>query len=252
MSVPKAHFIEMRLIQIRQIGRSFIDFIYPPLCLHCGSCLIQSTYLLCPTCVNLLELIEPSSRCLFCFSEKDEEKLHVCLECRTRPSFLDGAAASFDFLGPASTLIKKMKYSHMPYLDKAIAAYMIAQFCKLDWPLPDVIIPVPIAFTHLFNRGYNQSALIAKSIGALLDRSYSEVLQRKSGDHSQAALGREKRMTLSKTSFICKPVYPLQDKNILLVDDVMTTGTTLRCCAEVLQAHYPKSIYALVFCRALK
>jgi len=236
----------------KRIAQSFLNLIYPPLCLHCRRGLLNPQHLLCEDCLFILELIDPCTRCSFCFSADCETELRLCPECQKRRSILDGIGAAFDFAGPAASLIKKMKYSNMPYLNKGVAAYMAAQFCRLEWPMPDVIIPVPISLTHLFSRGYNQSALLAESLASLLNRRYCEVLKRKSGDYSQAGLDREQRMALDGEKFICRQGYDLQDKTILLVDDVMTTGSTLRRCAEALQSGYPNNIYALVFCRALR
>ena len=75
------------------------------------------------------------------------------------------------------------------------------------------------------------------------------VLKRKSGDYSQAGLSKKQRMDLKGETFIFKTGHDLEDKVILLIDDVMTTGSTLRRCAEALQGGHPKSIYALVLCK---
>jgi competence protein ComFC len=236
----------------RQIVNAFLHLIYPPLCIHCSQGLPNPTHLLCKDCLSLLELINPTERCTFCFSADCDPAQRLCAECHSRYSILDGMGAVFDFVGPAASLMKKMKYSNMPYLAEGIGAYMGAQFCRLDWPMPDLIVPVPITLPHLFQRGYNQSALIADVLAQTLNRPSSKVLKRKSGDFSQAGLNREQRKALKGESFICKKDGCLEDKIVLIVDDVMTTGSTLRCCAEALQAGFPKKIYALAFCRAIK
>lgn len=235
-----------------QIGRAFLHLVYPPLCIHCNQGLPNPQHLLCPDCLAILELIDPIERCSFCFSAECDPKRRLCAECNSRYSFLDSMGAAFDFAGPAASLIKKMKYSNMPYLSKGIAAYMGAQFCRLEWPMPDLIVPVPITLPHLFQRGYNQSSLIADDLAQILQRPTYKALKRKNGDFSQAGLNREQRKELKEESFFCKCKVDLADKVLLIIDDVMTTGSTLRCCAEALQAGYPKSIYALTFCRAIK
>lgn len=161
-------------------------------------------------------------------------------------------AAAFDYVGPAATLVKRMKYSDKSYLAEGLAGYLAGQYLNLNWPLPDVIVPVPIAFTHWIQRGYNQSQLLAQHLARVLDCPVQEALKRKSGDYSQAGLTRKQRMELNGNRILLKKDQNLQDKCILLIDDVATTGSTLRKCAEVLMEDCPASIYGLTVCRSIK
>jgi competence protein ComFC len=237
---------------LANFSQAFLSLVYPPLCLHCKQALLNPHPLLCSLCSDLLELLDPNERCSQCFSSEYNPKIKLCVHCLHELPFLDRIAAVFDYTGPAATLIKKFKYSDMPHLKKGIAAYMAAQFLQLDWPAPDLIVPVPITFPHLFERGFNQSALLAEELTAFIPGKACDILKRKSGDYSQAGLNRTQRLQLSGETFTCKTSEGLSDKVILLVDDVTTTGSTLRRCAEALQMHYPKSIYALVFCKAMR
>lgn len=235
-----------------KIAQSFLHLIYPPLCLHCSQTLPNGDHPLCQSCLSLMEMIDPTERCPLCFSADFQIERRICPECFRQIQFLDGIGAVFDYVGPAATLIKKMKYGDMPYLKTGLGAYLAAQFFRMEWPMPDIIVPVPMAFTHLLERGYNQSTLLAEGISSLIDRPMLEVLKRKSGDYSQAGLSRKQRMDLNGETILCKKGFDLQDKIVLLIDDVMTTGSTLRRCAEVLQNEMPKNTYALVLCRALR
>jgi predicted amidophosphoribosyltransferase len=97
-------------------------------------------------------------------------------------------------------------------------------------------------------RGYNQSALIAQEIARLLERPCLDLLKKRSGDFPQTGLSREQRESLTSDAITWKKHHPISDKIVLLVDDVMTTGSTLRRCTETLQEAYPQAIYALAFC----
>ena len=125
---------------------------------------------------------------------------------------------------------------------------MTIQFFKLDWPLPDIIVPVPLSFSHRLSRGYNQSFLIAKEMGHLLQRSAKELLKRRQYDFPQAELGKKERTNLSPESFKWRTREQVSDQIVLLIDDVMTTRTTLNHCASRLQEGFPKYIYAMTFC----
>lgn len=234
------------------------DLFYPPICLQCGAAIEKHPAILCDICLSLLELIDPEERCPACFSSHYSKETGKCGDCQ-KNSHIYQSAAAFEYTGPAATLVKRLKYSNQPYLAKGLAAYLIAQFVRLNWPKPDLVIPVPIAFTHLLERGYNQSLLLAKYFVEGIEGEMLEALERHSGDFSQAGLSKEQRSRLSHDHFHLKKRQPrmglgepdLLGKNILLLDDVMTTGSTLRQCASVLARKSPKAIYALTVCKAI-
>jgi competence protein ComFC len=175
-----------------------------------------------------------------------------CRECRRQPPITERAAAVFDYMGPAATFVKQMKYGGLSYLAQGGGAYMAMQMIKLDWPLPDLIIPMPMPSLKRLERGYNQSALLAESLGKLIGRPVKDIIKRSNGDYSQAGLNHQQRLMLKNDRFkLIKKEIKLYDQNILLVDDVMTTGRSLYCCAEALSAAYPAKIYALTLCRAI-
>lgn len=175
-----------------------------------------------------------------------------CESCQNKHSELYRCAAAFDYLGPAASIIRKLKYSNQPYLAEGAAAFLVAQWAQLEWPFPDLIVPVPISFTHWLSRGYNQSALLAEGIGKLLDRPVHAPLKRRSGDYSQAGMNLKQRNAMKSSSLKLDKKHQLYDRKILLIDDVMTTGSTLTRCADVLAEGCPSEIYALTFCRAVK
>lgn len=228
------------------VKAAVLDWIYPLSCLHCQEkC---QSHLLCPSCIELLEPIDPSLRCKGCFSES---ALIYCNECLSHDRSIERIASVFDYLGPGPSLVKKLKYANQSWLATAIAAWMVQYHTEvLRWPLPDLIIPTPISWNKKLMRGFNHSELIAQEISRFLQVPISNVLRRKAGDLSQARLDKEQRMSLSAQSFFLKKPESLYDKHLLLVDDVTTTGMTLRRCGEILLEGCPASISALTFCRA--
>lgn len=236
----------------QNLAKAFLNLAYPPLCLHCRGNLKENQSIFCDNCLALLELIDPKERCPHCFSIDYCQESRHCPACFHKKLLLTKLAAAFDYVGPAATLIKKMKYSNQPYLAEGAAAYLAAQFLELNWPMPDVIIPVPMAFTHWIDRGYNQSQLLAASLAKILGRPIQEALRRKSGDFSQAGLSRQQRLALDGKLIRLKKGQKLHDKTILLIDDVTTTGSTLNKCAEALIEDCPSAIYGLTVCRAIK
>ena len=238
---------------LAQVGKSLADLIWPPLCLHCKDPLEQGHPILCQTCLSLLTIIEAQERCPTCFTaDFNPKEQSCCHRCREKPPVTDRVAAAFDYEGPAVTLVTQLKYGGHQHLAKGMGAYMAAQFVRLDWPMPDCIIPMPISRLRRMERGFNQSYLIAEALSLILQVPVRDVLKRRSGDYSQAGLNYHQRLQLMQDEAIyVKEGTKLHDQNVLLIDDVMTTGRSLQCSAKALFEAYPKEIYALTFCRAV-
>src|SRR5271156_2332914 len=114
------------------------DLIFPPLCLHCESKTENNSILFCKGCAGFFELIDPSSRCPYCFEENMGNR--PCPECVQKKRWHVKMASACDYLGAVSSLVKKLKYGQMPYLAKTGAAFMVAQFFRLKWPTPHLIV----------------------------------------------------------------------------------------------------------------
>jgi ComF family protein len=229
---------------------SLCHLIYPSRCLHCREHLPPETTLLCNSCAELLELINPDERCQTCFIPSKNGSTDHCKNCHDNPSLFYQKAAVFDYIGPAATLVKKIKYANQPFLARGMGAFLAAQFDRLDWPLPDALVPVPISFSRWIERGYNQSLLMADEMAKFLNIPVWDLLKRQSGDFSQAGLNLDQRQRLEGQSFILRK-SPLENQTLLLIDDVMTSGATLNKTAECLMEGNPSCLYALTFCQAI-
>lgn len=238
------------MVRVKNIFGAFLNFIYPASCLHCAILTSGEGYF-CESCLAQLELIHPEERCPYCFSADYDPKQRVCYPCFIEKPVLKRCAAAFDYQGPAATLVLKLKYANQPYLAKGAGAYLAVQLMNLEWPLPDLIVPIPLTLVHQFSRGYNQSLLLAESLGIFLKCPVQQVLRRRWLDHSQAGMTKQQRLELKADAFSLRRGVDIRDKVLLLVDDVMTTGQTLNRCTEVLYQGFPKAVYALTLCRAM-
>jgi ComF family protein len=233
------------------IKNSLTHLLFPATCLHCQECLPPQHPFLCSLCSTLLEFIDSNDRCLTCFNVKKPISTHQCEYCKKFPSLFFRQASVFDYLGPAQSLVKHFKYGNQPYLAKGMGAFLVMQLARLQWALPDFLVPVPLSLSHWLQRGYNQSFLLAEEMSKLLNIPVLDCLKRTSNDYSQAALSFKQREKL-KQVFLLKNLTQIQDKRILLIDDVITTGRTLQKCAEALSEGFPGTLYALTFCRTGK
>ena len=224
--------------------KAVVNFVFPPLCLHCETKLMDHKLLFCKGCSGFFELIDPSSRCQYCFAENGRRQ--ACAECLRKKRWQVTIASALDYQEAVCTLVKKLKYGSMPYLAKTAEAFMTAQFFRLAWPQPDLIVPVPRR--HWF-QGRNHAHLLATCLAKRLHTKCMPVIQRRAGDFSQARLSKSQRESLISSGFSLKRNSSLDGKIVLLVDDVVTTGTTLRHCAEALSEGFPARIFALSFAR---
>jgi ComF family protein len=211
----------------------------------------HAAFPLCPGCLDLLEAIDPSERCPLCFSGRYCPLQNICAYCDHQPPSIDRMAAAFDYDGPASTIVRKLKYGNAEHLAEGAGAMMAAQYLSMNWPIPDMLVPVPISLTRWIERGYNQSQLLAESMGRIMGVEVVEILGRESGDYSQAGLSRQQRMALDGRSLYLKKPDTATGKRVLLIDDVLTTGSTMNCCADVLWEDSPLAVYGMAFCKAI-
>lgn len=223
------------------------NLIYPPLCLHCEATVESGKRLFCKGCAGFFELIDPATRCIYCFSETAGRS--PCAECIRKKCWGLKIASALDYLGAVSTLVKQLKDGQLPYLAKTASAFMLAQLTRLGWPTPDILVPVPSR--HWF-QGVNHAHLIAAQLSCSLGIPSLSLVKRRIGDLSQARLSKTQRETLPSDSFYLKKHCSLDEKTILLIDDVVTTGTTLRRTADALKAAFPAHIYALTLARTAK
>lgn len=124
---------------------------------------------------------------------------------------------------------------------------------RMAWVLPlmgefDVIVPVPLHRDRMRERGYNQSALLAKGLGERFGVPVRPLVERTRATSPQASLGREDRMSNVQGAFRLNPaLHPEPGLRVLLVDDVRTTGSTLNACAQVLVPCLPARICVATF-----
>jgi ComF family protein len=152
-------------------------------------------------------------------------------------------AASYFFYkkdNPYSLLIQQAKYNHQPIIDRELAAHF-ARELKIDGFFDDidVIIPVPIHWTKYLRRGYNQTDYIAQGLNDITGIPVAVNLRAVKSHKTQTRKsGKERRKSLSNVFHVDKPAE-LQNSHILLVDDVITTGSTILACAETVKTAVP-------------
>lgn len=204
-----------------------VDFIFPPFCLLCRNRLDEQWSFVCAECWDKLPPIKMP--------------LLPCAQLSTdlhKNYHFSASLAAFQYSAEIQDLIHHMKYKALPGLATRFGrdiGRLAAQLTTL--PPIDVIVPVPLHSTRLRERGYNQALVLANAISVVLGKPVAtRALVRSRYTSQQARLGREERATNMRGAFRLRNAGLVAHKNIALVDDVLTTGSTLNECAAVLKA----------------
>ncbi len=220
-----------------------LERLLPGSCLLCGA--MSRNDLLCQACVDDLPLT-PEAHCPQC-SERTTFG-EYCGACLRHPPHFSRTIALYRYEFPVDRLIQQLKYSHQVAIARWSGHALAA---RLAPGTIDLILPVPLHQERLRQRGFNQSGEIAKALGRRLGLPVShDLLMRREATAPQAMLPHDTRQENVRGVFECRG--DLSGQRVLLVDDVMTTGATLRECSRVLHLHGAASIEVGVVARALR
>ncbi|WP_417358691.1 ComF family protein [Gallaecimonas pentaromativorans] len=192
----------------------------------CWLCLEPSALPLCSCC--LADLHRPQSRCRRCA----EPGPALCRQCARQPPPFDEVHAGVPYGPPFSHLIHRFKYQRQWWLDAPLCQPLLATLTAVD--LPDCLVPVPMHWSRRLWRGFNQSALLANYLGKALGVPVAAgLVQSNRATAHQQGLGKRARRQNLKGAFSLTGPVP---RHLALVDDVMTTGTTVAALAQLLKA----------------
>lgn len=155
-----------------------------------------------------------------------------------------------DYKNPLKSLILKKTFSQS-WASFKLAQLILSRLNSLSLLEIDCIIPIPLHWTRYAKRGFNQAEIMANVLGQNLNKPVLNILKRKKRTKYQSSLPVELRAENLKNAFNIISFDELKNKNILLVDDLCTTGATLQNAAKVLVKFNPKSISAVVACRVV-
>jgi len=229
------------------------DFALPPLCLSCRAP-VASDGGLCAACWRSVRLIEkPHCDVLGTPFAYDIGPGALSAEAIANPPPFDRARAAAVYSGAARDLVHRLKYSDRTDLAPWLGGWMVRAGRDLLSDA-DVIVPVPLARGRLWMRRFNQAALLAHAVGRLVDIPVQpDLLERSRATESQVGLSADQRHRNVLGAFRVphKLSASLRDKAIVLVDDVLTTGSTVGACARALRRAGVKRVDVLVFARVV-
>lgn len=220
-----------------------VDLVFPPVCPGCQS--IGQRW--CEDCQKSITHLPPEI-CQVC-GEPSHQIL--CKRCTASRPELVHIRSWAVFKQPVRNALHTLKYRKNISLGQSLAESIAPDLNKFHWPI-QVVIPIPLSEKRQHERGYNQAALIARPLSQLIDNLEYQPrgLHRARHTRSQVGLSIEERKQNLKNAFVASPRL-VADKNILLIDDVCTTGATLNEAANALLQVGAKSVYAYTVARAV-
>lgn len=218
---------------LRKILNGLKEIIYPATCLACRDSLkfkASVDDIICGSCWAKIKRNQPPF-CHHCGRRLDKHNIakNICPNCIRRPLHFDRAFAPCVYDGVIKDLIHNFKYKNKDFLGISLSKLMI-EFIR-DYNLPieylDAVIPIPLHKTRLREREFNQAQVLSKHIGARFNKPVlTTSLIRCRYTRRQIELAPEQRFLNVKGSFSVAKKEEIRNKNLLLVDDVLTTAAT--------------------------
>jgi competence protein ComFC len=229
-----------------------LDFIYPSRCGVCGRELSREDVIICAGCWQALSAIPPPV-CQKCGLPTSPQDL-LCSSCEVRDHFFSFARSYGPFDEIFQKIIHLFKYRGKLSLSKPLAALMGATVRgDARYSPMEALIPVPLHSAKRRARGYNQSELLARDLSRTIGPPLLErVLVRTLNTRSQSKLSLSGRMANVQDAFRVKAPRQIQDRQIVLVDDVLTTGATADACASVLLKAGAAQVSVITMARAVE
>ncbi len=242
------------LVFFRYLFERFIDILLPPRCFVSGEFVEKNGTISPDVWKNLHFITKPfCSQCAHIF-EFDTGEGEICLSCQEKPPYFDAARAALKYDDYSKRIILSFKYADQIHSAKALGRWMVS--CGGDlWSDTDLIVPVPLHRWRLLQRRYNQASLLAREISKQVEvlMSNSCLVRQKYTVSQGHKSSKERRLNVSGVFVVPeKKKAEINEKTILLVDDVLTSGATLNECARVLKEAGAKKVYVLCLARAQK
>ena len=222
---------------LRSLLHGFQDLVYPPLCIQCRSSPLDDRPFagLCPDCIRRIPLNNPPF-CVTCGRHQDETYPPPrCRHCREQPPAFDFAWGACRFTPYVRGLLHQFKFRQRTYLRHAFVARMLdyAAHYNLDIDQFDAVVPMPLAPARQRERGYNQALLLAEPLARRFGKPlWRKVIVKSRMTAPQSSLGRKERFTNVRGAFRINPSERISGANILIIDDLLTTGATAAAAAH--------------------
>lgn len=246
--------VQTRLVSaLSFLGREALRIVLPSGCVVCGRelpCLDRVASCCQPCWAALPKITVPKCRSCAQPAASAGPGEFLCLNCERDPLPLLWCDAWGEYRGGLEKVLHALKFERHDFLCDALASLTAETLQAHGAPAFDALVPVPMSRRRERRRGYNQAELLARAlsfrIGVPCDMT---LLTRRSEGATQSMLPRRERAANVRTAFRASPAA--KGTSILVIDDICTTGETLRACANALRAGGAAQVCALVAAKAV-
>jgi competence protein ComFC len=242
MVVPGA--IRKPAYHLYRLAWTGLDWLFPPQCGGCGKPYTRW----CLECQKNTETL-PRTVCKKCGEALATGDF--CSRCRSAPPDYQALRSWGWFKGPLRNGLLRLKYHGDMALGEIFARSLIELLVELDWPV-DFITPVPLGIARQAERGYNQASMLALPLALGCGMKFlPQALVKVRETRSQVGLSGDQRHANVAEAFQAREKL-VRSKNVLVVDDVTTSGATIESCAAALFNAGARDVYALTLARAYR
>lgn len=244
-------------VGLRRLAADAFSWFCPPVCACCHAALGPCAGdFLCAECRDGLQVVE-WPQCPCAAGPRPSDAHDGCPFCKPLPDAFRSARAAFPYAGVAGQVVRNMKYRRGPHLADALARLALARLggwidrLKADGRV-DIVLGAPIHPLRRLRRGFNQADALAEAIGRLAGLPVGDrIIARVANPRAQARRpDRAARLESVRDAFAVIDPPRIAGLGVLLVDDVMTTGATLACCAAALKSAGAREAHLLAIATA--
>jgi len=211
--------------------KNAIQMLLPPRCVLCGQ--PSGAICLCERCKN--DLPRTTLQCYQCGLPLPAGHGKTCGQCLQNPPFYDHTASPLEYTFPIDQLVRALKFHRQLAEGRVLSHLLYEHIITGGHTLPDCLIPVPLHNMRMIKRGFNQAFELGSYTGRMLGIPLQITgLRRKRNTRAQSGLSRRQRRTNVRGAFYWRG-HKNPGRHVALIDDVMTTGTTVSECARVLK-----------------
>jgi ComF family protein len=233
----------------RQLIRQVVDFALPPRCAGCGT-IVEQVHDFCAECWKSIDFLGAAG-CASCGLPLEATDAAQCASCLSRPPRISRTRAAVAYDDISKAIAIRLKYGRKVALARTMARFM-APLIEAD-DEERLLVPVPLHRWRLWSRGFNQSALISGQLARRLGLASDPAeLVRSRSTPPLKGMSVSQRQRAVRGAFTVARPEAVAGKTIVLVDDVLTTGSTAEACARALRRAGAKRIELVAWARVIR
>lgn len=233
---------------VQWLGRAALDFALPARCAGCGT-ITDLPHQFCAACWLQAEWLGQGG-CEQCGLPLEATDIESCARCLAKPPVIARTRAAIAYGDIARSLVLRLKYSRKVALAATMARYMRP---LVDVSAGTIIVPVPLHWSRLWWRGFNQSGLLAANLARLSGLEHRPALLRRvRRTRALKNMSPRQRSIEVRSAFAIAGAAEAKGRSFLLVDDVLTTGSTSDACAKALLRAGAERVELICFARVVR